>query len=72
MSEWPMGHWRNQGISGFKWKWEHNLPEPVGHSKGIFKREVLAMNANIRKLERSQIKFNDVPQILRETRTSQS
>ena len=40
----PMGHWRNQRrnqkIPGDKWKWKHNHPKSVGHSKSSPKRRV--------------------------------
>ena len=39
-----MDHWRNQRgnqkIPGDKWKWKHDDPKPVGHSKSRSKREV--------------------------------
>ena len=31
---------RNQKVSGNKWKWTHNNPKPMGHSKGSPEREV--------------------------------
>ena len=31
---------RNQKVSGNKWKWTHNSPKCMGHSKGSPEREV--------------------------------
>ena len=36
--EWDQG--RNQKVSGNKWKWTHNSPKLMGHSKGNPEREV--------------------------------
>ena len=36
--EWDQGI--NQKVSGNKWKWTHNSPKPMGHSKGSPEREV--------------------------------
>ena len=40
MNGWSMNKGRNQKVSGNKWKWTHNNPEPMGHSKGSSEREV--------------------------------
>jgi hypothetical protein len=41
---WSVDHPRNKGknkkIPRVKWKWKHNLPEPLGHSKGSAKRKI--------------------------------
>ena len=31
---------RNQKVSGNKWKWPHNNPKAMGHSKGSPEREI--------------------------------
>ena len=36
--QWDQG--RNQKVSGNKWKWTHNAPKPMKHSKGSSEREV--------------------------------
>ena len=36
--QWDQG--RNQKVSGNKWKWIHNNPNPMGHSKSSPGREV--------------------------------
>ena len=36
--KWDQG--RNQKVSGNKWKWTHNCPKSMGHSKGRLEREV--------------------------------
>ena len=36
--EWDQGG--NQKVSGNKWKWTHNNPKPMGHSKSSPEREV--------------------------------
>ena len=39
-----MGHWRNERgnlkMPGDKWKWKHNDPKSMGHSKRSSEREV--------------------------------
>jgi hypothetical protein len=37
-------------IPRFKLKWEYNLPEPVGHSKGSLKREVYNLECPHKKI----------------------
>jgi hypothetical protein len=38
IAQWPLGHpWYKRGnskVPGSYWKWKHDLPEPMGHSKG--------------------------------------
>ena len=31
---------RNKKVPGNKWKWTHNNPKPMGHSKGGLQREI--------------------------------
>ena len=40
MNGWRMRLKRNQKVSGNKWKWTHNNPKPMGHSKGNPESEV--------------------------------
>ena len=42
---------RNQKLPGNKWKWTHNNPKPMGHSKGSPEREV-HRNTGLPKKER--------------------
>jgi hypothetical protein len=41
-------------MTRFKWKWGHNLAEPVGHSKGNLKREVYGHECHTRVVEWAQ------------------
>ena len=54
---------RNQKVSGIKWKWTHNSPKPMGHSKGSPETEVYT---GLLKKER---KFSNKPPNLTPTRT---
>ena len=42
LKQWTGEKWdqrKNQKVSGKKWKWNHNNPKPMGHSKGSPERE---------------------------------
>ena len=54
----PMDHWRNQRklkIPRDKWKWKHDNPKPMQHSKSISMREVIATQAYFRRQRKSPI-----------------
>ena len=38
-----------------EWKWKHNNPKPVGHYKSSAKRKFIAIQAYLKKQEKSQI-----------------
>ena len=38
-----------------EWKWKHNNPKPVGHCKCTAKGQVIAIQAYLKKQEKSQI-----------------
>ena len=40
MNGWKWDQERNKKVSGNKWKWPHNSPKLMGHSKGSPEREV--------------------------------
>ena len=38
-----------------EWKWKHNNPKPMGHCKSSAKGKVIAIQAYLKKQEKSQI-----------------
>ena len=73
----PMDHWRNQRgnqkMPRDKWKWKHNNPKLMGHSKSISKREVYSNTSlpqEIRKISNKQPKLT--PKATREGRTNKT
>ena len=57
--QWDQG--RNKKILGNKWKWTHNYPKPVGHSKGTPEWEVDSNTAYLQEIEKPQKKPNPIP-----------
>ena len=45
--QWDQG--RNQKIPANKGKWEHNNPKSVGHGESSPKREIIALQAYLKK-----------------------
>ena len=58
-AEWPTNHRRNQkrnqNVHRNEWKWKHNNPKPVGHCKSSAKGKFIAIQAYLKKQEKSQI-----------------
>ena len=38
-----------------EWKWKHNNPNPVGHCKTVLRGKFIAIQAYLKKQEKSQI-----------------
>ena len=54
----PMGHWRNQrGNKKYldQWKWKHNNPKSMRHSKSILGGKFIVIQAYLRKQEKCQV-----------------
>ena len=73
----PMDHWINQRwnkkIPRDKWKWKHNYPKSMGHSKSSSKREVYSntiLPQETRKMSNKQL--NPTPKGTRERRTNKT
>ena len=72
-----MDHWRNQRgnhkTPRDKWKWNHDNPKPMGHSKSSSKREVYSYTSlpqETRKISNKQ--SNLTPKGTRERRTNKT
>ena len=52
-------HWRNQKenqeIPRDKWQWRYNNPKPMEHSQAVLRGKFIAIQAYLRKQEKSQI-----------------
>ena len=46
---------RNQNLHRNEWKWKHNNPKPVGHCKSVLRGNFIAIQAYLKKQEKSQI-----------------
>ena len=46
---------RNQNMHRNKWKWKHNNPKPVGHSKSSARRRFIVIQAYLKKQEKNKI-----------------
>ena len=46
---------RNQNMHRNKWKWKHNNPKPMGYCKSSAKWRFIAIQAYLKKQEKSQI-----------------
>lgn len=44
---------RNKILSKIQWKWPHNIPKLNGHMKVVLRGKYIALNAYIKKLEKS-------------------
>ena len=73
----PMDHWRNKignkQIPRDKWKWKHNNPNPIGHSKSSSMGEVYSntiLPKETRKI--SNWKPNLIPKATRKRRKKQN
>ena len=50
-----MDHWRNQKTSGDKWKQKHKNSKSMGCTKAVLRGKFIAIEAYLRKQEKSQI-----------------
>ena len=69
-----MGQWRNkrgnQKLPLDKWKWKHNIPESMGHSKSCSKREFHS-NTGLPKISRkfSNKQSDSIPKGISKSKT---
>ena len=44
---------RNQNMHRNEWKWKHKNPKPVGHLKAVLREKFIAIQAYLKKQEKS-------------------
>ena len=49
---------RNKNMHRNEWKWKHNNPKPMGHCKTVLRGRLIAIQAYLKKQEKSQINLH--------------